>query len=1127
VGLVDGADRGRAAGVELVVDPQPAAQALTSPRDRRLRRVPLGAASDYRRSVVGSSDDPTRTADSTLSPPTSPAVERPVAPLQVRERDRYEVLAEHGRGGLGRVSRARDKELGRDVAIKELIKRGQSTEIRFVREALITARLEHPGVVPVHEAGCWDDGTPFYAMKLVSGRPLKELIEERTTMEARLGLLPHVIAVADAIAYAHGRRIIHRDLKPGNVIVGEFGETVVIDWGLAKDLSETDEPALALGSNRAAASNELTATGGVLGTPAYMAPEQARGEPVDERVDVFAIGAMLWELCTRTRVPPDPQHRDRQLRRDGIDPDLATIIGKSLADDPRDRYPNAAALATDLKAFLAGARIAARNYSLFAMVAHWTRRQRRLALSAAAVVTVALVATIWFVRNIAVERDRADASAIEAHAHQRRAEKATDEITLQHAELLLRSDPTAAMATLSGYGGADGVQLGRLRAEAIGRGVASATLKPHSDLVWHLATTANGGVISVGRDRTIKLTRDGKSTPLASNMTTPPAVAYARDADVLTYAPVPSGIVVLSLATGATARVETPTPSASDILPDGSQLAAVAGGGVTVWSLGPSPSVIYRAAVPAARDVNLAARDRLVVMEAAGLRAIWLDGSRPPRTVALPVQSFHAVASRIAAGDTDGGIALFSPELAPLAKLSVCRRPVAVTLVPKSDLIGFACEEGVAGVVRYSSASGKLVIVDTFTTTERAYDVVADATGTRIIVSDDSRVFYVYDLETRLVTRYEGQAAQVSAIAAPAPGFDHIAVGDFNGNVRLWDPPRRDARRLFQGPGAVFGVAFSPDGKSVATNNIDGTVRVIGIADGAVTELKGHVTGVLRVPQFSRDGQSVLSYSGDGTARVWRVDGTPLRVFADHARPVQAAAFVESGRRVVSIGDDGRLLAWSAGGTDAAVLHTRAVPLTGLDVLSGSGEVVVRDADSAVWAVALDGTVRQVRTADGAIVAVLRASPDGRMVATATDVGDVVVYDTSDWRTVRAVKLGRGVRQIRFDPKNRDLIVALQDGRVHAVALGSARTARFAEIANLARNLEYSPDGEVLAIVCTNGGTWFYDLAGDTWAYAVDHTSEVFSGAFSPDGALFASGDRRGLVTIRNVAATLAAARRP
>src|ERR1051325_3428997 len=217
------------------------------------------------------------TCTSTRVPGSTPLAElRSVA--QLRDPARYRILGEPGRGGLGRVSRAHDVELSRDIAIKELISRGPITEVRFLREALITARLEHPGIVPVYEAGRWPDGTPFYAMKLVSGRPLRDLIAERRTVEDRLALLHHVIAVADAIAYAHGRSIIHRDLKPANVIVGEFGETVVIDWGLAKAVTAIEEP-LAAGTPGAPADG-LTHTGAVLGTPAYMPPEQARGEPV-------------------------------------------------------------------------------------------------------------------------------------------------------------------------------------------------------------------------------------------------------------------------------------------------------------------------------------------------------------------------------------------------------------------------------------------------------------------------------------------------------------------------------------------------------------------------------------------------------------------------------------------------------------------------------------------------------------------------------------------------------------------------------------------------------------------------------------------------------------------------------
>src|ERR1051325_4669300 len=258
----------------------------------------------------------------------------PTVATRSRDPQRYQVIGEHGRGGLGRVSRAYDRELCRDVAIKELISGDHVSELRFLREALITARLEHPGIVPVHEAGRWPNGMPFYAMKLVSGRPLRDLIAERPTVDQRIGLLHHVIAVADAIAYAHGRNIIHRDLKPANVIVGDFGETIVIDWGLAKDLSASaDEPTIAGSPSPSPSSsgNDLTATGAVLGTPSYMAPEQERGEHVDQRADVFAIGAMLWELCSLQKVPPaDAQPPPRLLRPPRLDQDLAVIIDKAI-----------------------------------------------------------------------------------------------------------------------------------------------------------------------------------------------------------------------------------------------------------------------------------------------------------------------------------------------------------------------------------------------------------------------------------------------------------------------------------------------------------------------------------------------------------------------------------------------------------------------------------------------------------------------------------------------------------------------------------------------------------------------------------------------------------------------------
>src|SRR5262245_46306327 len=186
----------------------------------------------------GSPDHPTQTASYSGASGAGPVTEKSVCDFPQSERDYYSVLGEQGRGGLGRVIQIWDRRLGRTIAVKELLDPSSQMEWRFMREARLTARLEHPAIVPIYDVGRWPGGKPFYAMKLVSGRSLKDLIHEKTTLDERLALVPSVVQVAEAMAYAHSRRVIHRDLKPSNVMVGEFGETIVIDWGLAKDLAE-------------------------------------------------------------------------------------------------------------------------------------------------------------------------------------------------------------------------------------------------------------------------------------------------------------------------------------------------------------------------------------------------------------------------------------------------------------------------------------------------------------------------------------------------------------------------------------------------------------------------------------------------------------------------------------------------------------------------------------------------------------------------------------------------------------------------------------------------------------------------------------------------------------------------
>src|SRR5262245_59712622 len=186
----------------------------------------------------------------------------------------YELGDVLGYGGMGRIRIARDRRIGRTVAIKELLFHTDVLAARFVREARVAASLQHPNIVPVYDVGSWADGTPFYTMRLVQGRSLHDALAETRALRDRMALLPVLVAASDAAAFAHSCGIVHRDLTPANILLGDFGETLVIDWGLAKDL-RADRERVAPEFQTGFTQQLLTARGDVLGSPAYMPPEQA------------------------------------------------------------------------------------------------------------------------------------------------------------------------------------------------------------------------------------------------------------------------------------------------------------------------------------------------------------------------------------------------------------------------------------------------------------------------------------------------------------------------------------------------------------------------------------------------------------------------------------------------------------------------------------------------------------------------------------------------------------------------------------------------------------------------------------------------------------------------------------
>jgi len=302
---------------------------------------------------------------------------------------RYVLDREIARGGMGRVFVGRDLRLQRTVAIKMLRAQDTSLAIRFEREVKLAARLQHPGIVPVYDAGFWPSGEPFLVMKLVLGQSLARVIRDADTRADRLALLPHVIAAAEAIAYAHDQGIVHRDLKPSNILVGAFGETVVVDWGLAKDLragAAAADTALPDAGSAGTTFTGDTAAGAVVGTPSYMPPEQAAGHPVDPRADVYALGAILYYVLAGTSPqaasPAGPVAERSAVARPvplaelepGLPPDLLAVVDKALTADAAGRYPSAFELADDLKRFAGGQLVGARDYSPGAHVMRFVTR---------------------------------------------------------------------------------------------------------------------------------------------------------------------------------------------------------------------------------------------------------------------------------------------------------------------------------------------------------------------------------------------------------------------------------------------------------------------------------------------------------------------------------------------------------------------------------------------------------------------------------------------------------------------------------------------------------------------------------------------------------------------------------
>ena len=386
---------------------------------------------------------------------------------------RFRILRPHARGGLGDVFVAFDAELHREVALKSIRPDRADhprSRTRFLLEAEVTGGLEHPGIIPVYGLGHDHDGRPFYAMRLIKGDNLKVAIAQfhqvdgarRDPGERALALrqlLRRFLDVCNALAYAHSRGVLHRDVKPGNILLGPYGETLVVDWGLAKALDRTDvlertsEPPLRPTSGSV---SNLTQTGSALGTPAFMSPEQAAGQldQVGPASDVYSLGATLYCLLTGHAPIQDldaetvlRKVRDgefpppRQVHR-GVAPALEAICLKAMARDPADRYPSPLALAEDVEHWLADEPVSAHRDPFSRRARRWMQRNR----TAAAAAVVAMVAGVVGLGAVAGVQARANGGLRKANEATNRALAETTKAQAETRAALAQSEESRQQA---------------------------------------------------------------------------------------------------------------------------------------------------------------------------------------------------------------------------------------------------------------------------------------------------------------------------------------------------------------------------------------------------------------------------------------------------------------------------------------------------------------------------------------------------------------------------------------------------------------------------------------------------------------------------------------------------------
>jgi len=890
---------------------------------------------------------------------------------------RYVYREEVARGGMGAILRIWDKDLRRTLAMKVMLGSGADLPgadapldermlSRFLEEAQITGQLDHPGIVPVHELGLDADGRVYFTMRYVRGEDLKQILDRLAEGDGgeewtQIRLLGVVQRICEAVAFAHSKGVVHRDLKPANVMVGRFGETYVMDWGLARVLGRAERPehrvksqaelsvSIVQTDRRDEKAQEpdsplVTLDGDVVGTPSYMSPEQAMGrlEEVGPASDIYAVGSILYHLLTErvpyttagARVSPHtvlsrllegPPTPIEELDRD-VPSELAAICSKAMAREAGDRYGSMMELADDLRAFMEGRVVSAYETGAVAEFKKWVLRNRGMAGAIAALVIVALCAlfTVLFVevrarqdqerRNQELAALNADLAALNeekellAESERQSAQEARDQRDLAdyNAELSRRRSYTAKILAADYSLPLNEIE----RAKTI---LASCE-EEYRGWEWHnlaLRSDASLATISLYPDTAMRVGFSPDGTQLIATN----AHRFAGFYDVATRAQL-AHVEPRQNQVGENATRQLLDPSARvafGITRFGSVFNSLnMTPGLLIWDLESSKA-------PATQEVRSphANDDKREAPNALGLTA---DGRQVVLAWRRTIQFWNRDPWTLDRQyDLEG-------RPAQVEAKQLHREVELLTFLPGGEHFLLAFSGGQSGdpTADFSIEMRRVedgALVRHFDGHDEQITALAVSPTEALAASaSEDQTVRIWNLETgALEATLVGHAGTVRAVAFDGQG-KRILTGADDNTARLWSAPRGHPIATLVGhDDPLTSVAFSPDGTMVVTSSADRTAKIWDpLISNAYTPLNIALTfptGTVSTSAatFSPDASQVLT--GDTNGTVWRWDsrsGSPSARIEAHEGWISDVAYAADGQTFATCGSDKSVAIWDA-----------------------------------------------------------------------------------------------------------------------------------------------------------------------------------------------------------------------